>query len=296
MPRRLRFSVFVCAVLVCSNFGLTNAAPVSIPTVGVYDETTTQSNNVDANATFSSGTGGATAANTTTASTGNGATYSGVGPFNAVLAGAFAANAGGVWNFDTQATGNLSSANVLSYGVSQTKTITITETNPSTPMFVSSGGPTHDASSISLNNYLDNINGFSYAFSFSNLTGGSLGETGVTELGFTALSASDPNTGVPINWGTVTGIANFSGGGSVTETATINALKGAGDTFFGFIAPSGQTITSFSLSSSTANTGSPDIDDIGFVTNAVVPEPSVALLFLAAAAVLIARGKISRSV
>jgi hypothetical protein len=253
----------------------------SISTAGVYDETTTQANNVDFNAAFSSGTGGATAANTTTASTGNGAAYSTIGPFNAVLAAAFAADSGGVWNFDTQATGNLPEANVLSYGISQSKTITLTQTNSVTPMFVSSGGPTHDASSISLSNYLDNVNGFSYAFSFSNLTGGLPGETGVMELGFTALSASDPSTGVPINFGTVTGIANFSGGGSVTETATIDSVKGAGDTFFGFIAPSGQTITSFSIASSGPGTGSPDLDDIAFVTNATaVPEPSTALLFI----------------
>src|SRR2546430_6790618 len=62
------------------------AAP--IPTTGVYDETTTQTNNVDFNAAFSSGTGGATAANTITASTGNGAVYSTIGPFNANLAAA----------------------------------------------------------------------------------------------------------------------------------------------------------------------------------------------------------------
>jgi len=270
------------------------AAP--IPTVGVYDETTTQNNNVDFNAMFSSGTGGATAANTTTASTGDGPIYSMIGPFNGVLAGAFATNAGGVWNFDTQATGNLAEANMLSYGLSQTKTITITQTNPFTPMFVSSGGPTHDASSISLSNYLDNINGFSYAFSFSNLTGATLGETGVMELGFTALSASDPNSGIPINFGTVTAIANFSGGGSVTETATIDSIKGAGDTFFGFVAPTGQTITSFSLSSSATGTGAPDIDDIAFITNAVaVPEPTTSMLLIATGGIGILMRKFRRS-
>lgn len=271
------------AVLFLSAISLAHGQ--AITTTGIYDETTTQTNNVDFNAVFSSGTGGATAANTTTASTGNGAVYSTIGPFNAVLAAAFAANAGGVWNFDTQPTGNLAEANVLSYGVSQSKTITLTQTNPSTPMFVSSGGPAHDATSISLSNYLDNINGFSYAFSFSNLTGGSPGETGVAQLGFTALSASDPNSNLPINFGIVTAIANFSGGGSVTETATIDSVKGAGDTFFGFIAPSGQTITSFSIASSASGTGSPDFDDIAFVTNAV-PEPSTYLLMIAGAGVL----------
>ncbi len=267
---------FLFFVLVAS---VAMAGPV--PTDGTYDETTTQSNNVDFNATFSSGTGGGTAANTITTSTGNGPVYSNIGPFNALLAAAFAANTGGVWNFDTEPAGNIPEANVLSYGISQSKTITITQTNPSTPMFVSSGGPSHDASSISLSNYLDNINGFSYAFSFSNLTGGSPGETGVLELGFTALSASDPNTGVPINFGTVTAIANFSGGGSVTETANIDSIKGAGDTFFGFVAPSGQTISSFSISSSGIGTGAPDLDDIAFITNAAaIPEPSTLLLLL----------------
>ena len=271
-----------------------SAAP--IPTAGVYDETTTQTNNVDFNAVFSSGTGGATAANTTTASTGNGAVYSTVGPFNADLAAAFNANTGGVWNFDTQPTGNLPEANVLSFGISQSKTITLTQTNPFTPMFVSSGGPTHDANSISLSNYLDNINGFSYAFAFSNLTGGVHGETGVMELGFTALSASDPNTGIPINFGTVTAIANFSGGESVTETATINSVKGAGDTFFGFVAPVGETITGFSLASSATGTGAPDIDDIAFITNAVaVPEPATSMLFIAAGGIGILMRKFRRS-
>lgn len=280
--RATRLGVIGCCLFVFLLVG-SPAMAASIPTAGVYDETTTQNNNVDFNAVFSSGTGGATAANTTTASTGDGAAYSTIGPFNAVLAAAFAANAGGVWNFDTQPTGNLPEANVLSYGISQSKTITLTQTNPTTPMFVSSGGPAHDATSISLSNYLDNINGFSYAFSFSSLTGGSPGETGVFELGFTALSASDPNTGVPINFGTVTAIANFSAGGSVTETATIDSVKGAGDTFFGFVAPSGQTITGFSISSSAAGTGAPDLDDIAFVTNATaVPEPSTALLLISA--------------
>ncbi len=262
-----------------------SAGAAAIPTVGVYDETATQTNNVDFNGAFSSGTGGATAANTTTASTGNGAAYSTTGPFNSAIATAFAADAGGIWNFDTQTTGNLPAANVLSYGVGQTKTITLTQTNPSTPMFVSSGGPTHDAASISLSNYLDNVNGFSYAFSFSNLTGGSPGETGVIQLGFTVLSASDPNNNVPINFGTVTAIANFSNGATVTETATINALKGAADTFFGFIAPAGTTITSFSVASSGAGTGSPDFDDIAFITNAV-PEPGTSVLFCVAAAAI----------
>src|SRR5437016_1867874 len=100
---RLRFAAggLFLLVLVCS---VAMAGP--IPTAGVYDETTTQTNNVDFNAAFSSGTGGATAANTTTASTGNGAIYSTLGPFNALLAAAFATDAGGVWNFDTQPTGN----------------------------------------------------------------------------------------------------------------------------------------------------------------------------------------------
>jgi hypothetical protein len=279
---RLRFATFSFGSLIF--FAVVSlAGATSIPTVGVYDETATQTNNVDFNAMFSSGTGGATAANTITASTGNGASYSTTGPFNMDLATAFTANAGGVWNFDTQPTGVLPQANVLSYGTSQSKTITLTQTNPSQFMAVTSGGPAHDSSPISLSNYLDNENGASYSFSFSNLTGGSPGETGVIELGLTALSASDPNTNLAINFGTVTAIASFSGGGSVTETATIDSLKGAGDTFFGFVAPAGQTITAFSIASSASGTGSPDLDDIGFITNAV-PEPNIWLLLIVGAA------------
>src|SRR5436190_24029506 len=106
-----------CLVLFLLVGSMTMAGPV--PTDGVYDETTTQANNVDFNAAFSSGTGGATVANTTTASSGNGPIYSTIGPFNAILAAAFAVDAGGVWNFDTEPTGNLPEANVLSYGISQ---------------------------------------------------------------------------------------------------------------------------------------------------------------------------------
>jgi len=100
----LRFSALgLGSILFCA--AATFAAAAAIPTAGVYDETATQTNNVDFNATFSSGTGGASVLNTTTASTGNGASYSSIGPFNTVLATAFSINAGGVWNFDTQPTG-----------------------------------------------------------------------------------------------------------------------------------------------------------------------------------------------
>src|SRR5256885_15098681 len=84
-----------------------SGAAVPIPTVGVYDETTTQSNNVDFNAVFSSGTGGATVVNTTTASTGDGGIYSTIGAFNGGFGAAFPADAGGGWDFVIQTTGYL---------------------------------------------------------------------------------------------------------------------------------------------------------------------------------------------
>jgi hypothetical protein len=276
-----------CASLVL--LGATQSSQAAFTTTGVYDETVTQMNNVDFNGAFSSGTGGATAANTTTASTGNGAVYSSIGLFNASLTAAFAANAGGVWSFDTQAAGVIPNGNTLTYGVAQNKSIVLTETGANQFMAVTTGGPQHNSLTTSGSNYLDNENGTPYAFTFGGISGGTPGETGVIQLGFTALSSND-SVGGPLNFGTVTAIANFSGGGSVTETATINALQGQGDTFFGFVAPSGQTITGFSVSSSGlvngGTTGSPDIDDIAFITNAAVPEPSTYVLLASGLALL----------
>src|SRR5256885_4029831 len=77
-----------------------SGAAVPIPTVGVYDETTTQSNNVDFNAVFSSGTGGGTFVYTTTASTAGGAVFTPNCPFDGAFFAAFASVAGGALNFD----------------------------------------------------------------------------------------------------------------------------------------------------------------------------------------------------
>ena len=98
------------------------SATLIVNAVGVYDSLANP-NNVDYNATYSAGTGGATAANVTTASTGNGASYTTTGPFNAAVASAFAADRGGVIDWENTS-GSLPDLTVK-YGTSQTLTLAI---------------------------------------------------------------------------------------------------------------------------------------------------------------------------
>ena len=80
-----RLAWFVVAVAVLWS-GRVYAVSPATTAVGVYDETVTQFNNVDFNAT----------GNAHSASTGDGATYSTPGSFNPLVAGAFALGHGGV--------------------------------------------------------------------------------------------------------------------------------------------------------------------------------------------------------
>ncbi|MCP5535210.1 MAG: PEP-CTERM sorting domain-containing protein [Akkermansiaceae bacterium] len=94
-----------------------------------------------------------------------------------------------------------------------------------------------------------------------------------------------------VAWGTATdgynATANFSGGGSATGTSVGNN----GQTFIGFVAPSGESITSVSFTKSSGLSGYGGGDDIAFATVAV-PEPSsTALLGLGGLALILRRRK-----
>jgi hypothetical protein len=268
------------------------AASALVPTVGVYDETTTSRsvsvggvpqtviNNVDFNAAFAGGTGGATAANITSASTGNGSSYSTTGPFNAAVANAFAANAGGVLNFDNVLSSSQFATVPASFGTSQGKSIQIGLGGTSTV----SVGVTSETS-ISGLQYITPATASGYTLSFGSINNPDPGETGVIEAGFTLLS-EDTGPSSPVNFGTVSAVATFSGGGTVTDSRTIDNLVTQGDTFYGFIAPAGQTISSITVS---ATNGANDLDDLAFITNAMVPEPAALSLLGPIALMLIRR-------
>lgn len=80
-----------------------------------------------------------------------------------------------------------------------------------------------------------------------------------------------------VAWGTATdgynATANFSGGGSAVGTSVGND----GQTFIGFVAPSGESISSVSFTKTSGLSGFGGGDDIAFATTAV-PEPSSSLL------------------
>jgi hypothetical protein len=95
---------------------------------------------------------------------------------------------------------------------------------------------------------------------------------GVTQVGFAILSRNDYAANVQVT-------AHFSGGGTSVASRQIGQSAGGQDTFYGFIAPEGQTISSLGLVMTRVDTSGGafmGLDDFGFVTN--VPEPSVALI------------------
>ncbi len=83
------------------------------------------------------------------------------------------------------------------------------------------------------------------------------GSSPVSNLGLTLLGVGGSPQTVVIT-------ANFSGGGTDTRTQSI-AGSAAGDTFFDFAAPSGQSVTSFTWSSTI---GRPAIDNVAFYSAA----------------------------
>lgn len=254
-----------------------SAPPPTTAATGVYDETTTQQNNVDFNAT----------GNSTTASTGNGAVYTTVGPFNLDVAAAFVAGRGGVAVFDDLANGTSSTALNVTYA-SGTKQFNMTFSSNNPPAgngyTVSSGQVTADSAPISGSNYLEpSVAPFNspqtLTISLSSITGASPGETGFTQIGLTLLSGDiEGSPGNALSFGTITVTATLSDSSTASASRSIGDGKGAGDTFYGFVAPSGLTINSLTITTGGAN-GVPDIDDIGFITNlAAVPEASTWVL------------------
>ena len=89
----------------------------------------------------------------------------------------------------------------------------------------------------------------------------------------TAFGVTVPSSSLQIL--NVTATAQFSDGSSSTAMRAITETMGAGDTFFGFRAPAGQSIVALTLSNSAGN--AIPLDDIAFLTSPV-PEPSVLLL------------------
>lgn len=230
---------------------------------GVYDESTfdqdtttpgIQNNAVDASGTFSSGTGGITDANTLT-----------VGTFTPLVATAFANNTGGVVTFDN-ATDSLDSPNFTTSsfsGITVTFNLTGTSTSISGP--TGSGNRLVTSGDMGITRGAGNSD---FEFSSFTVTGAGPG-VGLTHFGGTLIHRQANQT-----WNVS---AAFSGGGTLTFSPVVFATgdtANSKDTFFGIVAPTGETITSVFLDGN----GFTFMDDIAFITN--VPEPSsFAMLF-----------------
>ena len=258
---------------IACTMGLISATANAAALVGTYDEQATQANSVNQSATFATGTGGATAANVLNAAT-----------FKTAVEAAFTAGIGGVLDFDSQI--NIDDQ-VPTTGITSPVGVTFDSGSKSLDVTfsLSSGEKVFRQGNLSNRTPISASNGSTPGFalttedetpgtltiSFSGVDGSPLEQ--VSSAGFTFLSRTSRDFGV------VSGVATFSGGGTATASFTNTTFTaGAQDTFFGFVAPTGQAITSISIS--TANEYQFSIDDLGLVTS-TVPEPgSLALMGL----------------
>lgn len=227
--------------------------------VGVYDDTALQANNVNFNAV----------GNVHSASTGDGGGHSTIGPFQSIIAGAFADGRGGVATFDDLAAGTSSNGYTVSFA-GGTKQFNLIFNGAG---IISTGGGEADSTAISGANYLEPHSTASFTITFGAIVGGAPGETGFSEIGLTLLSADiEGKPGQPFHFDSVSVVAHFSDNSTATLSRIINEGNGMGDSFFNIVAPNNLTITSIDINDFIVDQV-PDIDDIAFITNAVVPEP-----------------------
>lgn len=228
-------------------------------TVGVYDHPTNIPNQVDQSAVVDS--------------------YFNAGPANVItvslfttqMSNAFNADQGGVFNFDNvAANANLTGVS-LSYGTSQTKSLTLGHGSGNLFSAITTLSEAVSGDQMGVKNISALDPDFTFVFSsFANNAGAA--DLGVTRFGFTFLSQGISNA---VLYGSLQATATFSGGGWVTAKATVNNTRSLADTFFGFAAPAGQTITQVTLP--VGVTGDAFIEDVGFITMPI-PESSPLLL------------------
>ena len=267
MPRTL------AALLVAS------ALPAAaVTTTGIYDHPSNNTNQVDQDAHFFSGTGGANAANVIS-----------VGAFTPQVLAAFNSDLGGVFTFDNVPVNANVTTVSLSYGTGQSKSLTLGQGSPGTlSSVITILSEPISSDQVGVKNISAVRPDFTFVFSsFANNAGAP--DLGVTQFGFTFLSQGIAS---PVNYGLLKATATFSGGGTVTAAAVVNTTRTNGDTFYGFIAPAGQTITQVTMP--VGVTGDAFIDDVGFTTQAA-PEPTtVALAVVGAIGFFVSRRRRNR--
>jgi len=260
----MRISAFASVIGFISFASTITPSDAAITLSGVYDPGS-DANDVDASAAFASGTGGITAANTLDLAT-----------FKPLVANAFTAGTGGVLSFDSPSD-TIDSSTAFTSGSFSGFTTTFTFSSGNTTIYTGTlpgpGNrvPTSGSSAIQ--------RGSSDDFNFNNFTVNGAGAgIGLTHFGATLIHRRDN-----MNWSVT---ANFSGGGSLTFNSvsfTSADTANTKDTFFGIVAPEGQTISSVLFTGSNYTW----IDDVAFITN--IPEPTSASLAAIAALGLLRR-------
>jgi hypothetical protein len=236
------------------------SAAIITNTSGVYDEQITQANAVDA---------------TATTPTSGSPTLVPLSTFTTDVATAFAAGTGGVINFDDVTTAVSSDTTISAkYGPGFNSTLNVSGASYQVDMSQAVAiGATPISGAIYLRNGSSTGN---QSYAFDQL----IKEVGVTVL---ARSVSRSITAtVTYDDATSAAIGPFTVAANTGSGAT-----SAPDTFFGFAAPSGKSITKLTLAAGANNFFV--VDDLGFIT---VPEPaSMGMLGVAAMAMLVRRGR-----
>jgi hypothetical protein len=178
---------------------------------------------------------------------------------------AYANGDGGVIEFDLSGEELTSGPALVAAYASNAKTLSIGVTTNSS-LAISPLAPSSGSSGVT--NCLSAPNGTSdpnlgdITFTMGSITGGAPGEK-VTSFSFTYL------TETVLDNLTVTVTATFSDNSTSTVTRTVsrNTTSPIYDTFYAFIAPAGQSITSVSLTSNTTRGSTTNIDDVAFITS-----------------------------
>lgn len=229
------------------------------PTVGIYDENTSNTNAVDVNLVD-------------------------LATFSGAVATAFAADTGGVIDFKQGGLGgSLGQIHSATYGASETNIFNFT-TSQST-QFVTGTGSFLPISGV--NGFTQISDQTSQLFTFNADGDGAVSDAPlVSQIGFTLLSRA--NAAYPLD---VLATATYTDSSTQAVTSTLSNVKGATDTFVSFLAPLGEGISTLNLQSFQTGTTTPvstriAIDDLGFIT---IPEPASLTLLLAGGTLLLAR-------
>lgn len=250
------------AVALWSMVSISGAAVIT--TVGSYDPTGGQNNDVDVVAT-----GTQTLADLTA--------------FQAAVASAFGSGFGGVADFEGTTFTATTILDMTYAGGTKTILMTSSAAQNSTAVNASTGS----VLATSGGNVLTRANGVSSdtTYTITGITGGIAGEA-VTTFAFTLLERNTyTNAGL-----TYTAKALFSDGSESALASTVIGdsnpsaqNKGTDDTMFIFNAPTGLSITGIvvdSVTNGTTTATQPVFDDIAFITT-VIPEPSAIMLVAA---------------